>query len=85
MCDKVSISEFGVQSNALSMLHEWKQRCAETRTHMMVTTVNGIKWKRPHNGRVKINIDAVVFMKGGSTGIGSVMRNEQGEFMKARN
>ncbi|XP_074344602.1 uncharacterized protein LOC141683749 [Apium graveolens] len=83
--DKISVSEFGVRSNAMNMLYEWRQRCAEVKTHVLGTTGSSAKWQRQQQGLVKINTDAAVFMEGGSTGIGSVMRNEQGEFLRARN
>ena len=34
---------------------------------------------------MKINVDAAVFTETGYTGIGSVMRDEQGRFIRARN
>ena len=83
--DKVNISEFGVQSTAMSMLHEWQQRCVAVRTPKVTTNSSSRKWHRPQQGWIKVNTDAAVFMEWGSTGIGSVIRDAHGAFLRARN
>lgn len=40
------------------------------------------KWSRPPPGWVKMNVDAAIFQDG-CIGVGSVLRDSQGKFMKA--
>lgn len=43
------------------------------------------KWSPPSQGWVKVNIDAAMFGDIGCTGIGCVIRDENGVFIRARN
>ncbi|KAL8158239.1 hypothetical protein AgCh_002800 [Apium graveolens] len=67
--DKVSVSEFGVQATAMSMMYEWRQRCAAVKNHKVVTNGSLRRWKRPQQGWIKVNTDATVFRERGATGI----------------
>lgn len=83
--DRVSISDFGVQARAMNMLHEWKMKCAESRRHGVATNGVSMRWHIPQHGWIKVNTDAAVFMEWNSTGVGSVIRDECGQFIRARN
>ncbi|XP_074377796.1 uncharacterized protein LOC141719325 [Apium graveolens] len=65
----------------MNMMHEWNQKCAEGRSHRGVST----RWRSPHQGWIKVNTDAAIFSEWNSTGVGSVIRNEHGQFIRARN
>lgn len=67
--DKVSVSAFGVQSTASSMLTEWNKCQQERRVCNPVSTVSARRWSPPPQGWVKINIDAAIFTATGSVGI----------------
>ncbi|XP_074347318.1 uncharacterized protein LOC141686164 [Apium graveolens] len=83
--DKVSVSEFGVQAMAMNMMHEWKHKCAESRSYRVATGGPLTRWYRPTHGWIKVNTDAAIFMEWSSTGVGSVIRDEYGQFIRARN
>lgn len=75
----MNVSEFGVQEMAMNMLHEWKQKCAESRSHKGVTNGISTGWHRPQHGWLKVNTDVAVFMEWSSAGIGSMIMNECGQ------
>ena len=79
--DKVNVSEFGVQAMVMNMLHEWKKKRAESRSHRGVTNGISTRWHRPQHGWLKVNTDVAVFMEW----IGYVIRNECGQFVRERN
>ncbi|XP_074356208.1 uncharacterized protein LOC141695901 [Apium graveolens] len=70
---------------AMNMLHEWKQSCLQRQCGQAVRTVSARTWCRPQQGWVKVNTDAAVFEEAGYTGIRCVIRNEHGDFVRARN
>lgn len=45
---------------------------------------SSLTWKKPGNGRVKINVDAAFDNTDNKTGFGVCIRNDQGNFMLAR-
>ncbi|XP_074371437.1 uncharacterized protein LOC141712407 [Apium graveolens] len=77
--------DFGGHATTLNMMYEWKQNCLEKFKQKVVSNVSARKWYVPQQGWMKVNVDAAVFMEQGYTGIGSVIRNEHGEFVRARN
>ncbi|KAL8113302.1 hypothetical protein AgCh_020567 [Apium graveolens] len=83
--DRVNVSEFGVQALVMNMLHEWKQKCAEGKRQGIGTDGSLKIWRRPQHGWVKVNTDAALFLEWDSTGVGNVIRDEHGQFIRARN
>lgn len=83
--DKINLSAFGVQSTSLSMFNEWKKCHQEKQVPRSVATTSRRKWDPPPPGWVKINVDAATFMETKSVGIGSIIRDEQGAFVRVRN
>ncbi|KAL8119392.1 hypothetical protein AgCh_016783 [Apium graveolens] len=83
--DKVSTSEFGVQSTEVNMLQEWRHSQLEKQKHHATSSKSPRRWQKPDEGWVKINIDAAVFIEFGCTGVGSVIRDWNGGFIRARN
>lgn len=82
--DKVSTSEFGVQSTASSMLNEWR-KCQQEKKACKPGSMSSVRrWNPPPQGWVKINVDAATFTESGNVGIGCVVRNENAEFLCAR-
>ncbi|PNY07593.1 cytochrome p450 [Trifolium pratense] len=43
-----------------------------------------LKWQKPAAGMVKCNVDAAVFQKQNQYGIGLCVRDDKGEFLKAK-
>ncbi|KAL8126011.1 hypothetical protein AgCh_013344 [Apium graveolens] len=77
--------EFGVQALVMNMLHEWKQKCAKGKRQGIGTDGSLKRWRRPQHGWVKVNTDAALFLEWDSTGVGNVIRDERGQFIRARN
>ncbi|XP_074336022.1 uncharacterized protein LOC141673188 [Apium graveolens] len=44
-----------------------------------------MRWHRPQHGWIKVNTDAALFLEWDSTGVGTVIRDERGQFIRARN
>lgn len=82
--DKVDISPFGVKANALNMLNDWKRaqqilpNCTQSQQQN-----NSKFWSKQSPGWIKINVDAACVPGAGYIGIGCVVRNESGAFVKA--
>lgn len=66
------------------MLQEWKRSRVEKDKHGGLHTVNRRRWNAPQRGWVKVNVDAAVFTETDCVGIGSVIRDENGVFLRAR-
>ncbi|XP_017216875.1 uncharacterized protein LOC108194444 [Daucus carota subsp. sativus] len=69
----------------MNMLDEWKRSQRQRTKYRSAVHVSPRRWAPPLPGWVKINVDAAVFTETGYTGIGSVMRDEQGRFIRAKN
>lgn len=82
--DKVSVSVFGVQSTAANMSAEWIKCQQEKQVRKSVNLMSARRWVSPPQGWVKINVDAAIFEATGSVGLGSVIRDEHGNFVRAR-
>lgn len=68
------------------MKTEWSKCQQEKKGGKLAGSVNVRRWVSPPQGWVKINVDAAIFTEpGGSIGIGSVIRDENGGFVCARN
>lgn len=81
----MSVSEFGIQAMAMNMLNEWRQKCVNSSKVAVTTTGGSRRWCRPQLGWIKVNTDAAVFMEWNTTGVGSVIRDDCGQFIRARN
>lgn len=81
--EKANGFAFGVRASAINLLQDWKE--APTRERQATNQVDaGFRvWTRPSVGWSKMNVDAAVFQDG-STGIGSVLRDSDGQFIHAR-
>lgn len=75
---------FGVRSMALNMLQEWKRsQDMGGGGHKQIAGGNH-RWSKPQEGWVKINIDAACCNQLEFIGLGCIVRNDQGQFLKAR-
>lgn len=83
--DKISITEFGVVAKVMNMLSEWRQNCLERCKYKAMVSTSPRRWQPPQQGWMKINVDAAIFMESSCIGIGSVIRDEHGNFVRARN
>ncbi|XP_017256601.1 uncharacterized protein LOC108226171 [Daucus carota subsp. sativus] len=69
---------------ALNMLQEWKKAQEETCKSGTGVHVHTRQWCPPPEGWIKINIDASCRQDSEYVGVGCVVRNERGEFLRAR-
>lgn len=82
--DKVSVTEFGVKATAMTLLAEWR-KCQEEKIRGVTGTGPSAKrWNPPPQGWMKVNTDASVFGESRSIGVGGVIRDASGEFIRAR-
>lgn len=73
MWNKISVSNFGVQSMAMSMLTDWKRCQREKLRNVSGVTSNTRRWTSPYQGWVKVNTDTTTFIAEGKVGIGMVI------------
>lgn len=74
---------FGVRSMALNLLTEWK-RAQETDGNKVKQQRTRKSWSKPPADWVKINIDAACRPGEEFVGLGCVMRDSRGRFIRAR-
>ncbi|XP_074327164.1 uncharacterized protein LOC141665080 [Apium graveolens] len=81
--NKIDMSVFGTKSVAINLLEDWKR--AQQEKVKCTPTINSRSrcWQKPPVGWVKINIDAATFMQDNSIGIGGVIRDDRGDFVRA--
>ncbi|WOH11862.1 hypothetical protein DCAR_0831358 [Daucus carota subsp. sativus] len=80
----VNTSAFGVRSKAMSMLVEWQQAREEGKERATRQPTVARSWCKPPAGWVKINTDAACVLGTGQVGIGCIIRDEWGNFLRAR-
>ncbi|XP_017250744.2 uncharacterized protein LOC108221372 [Daucus carota subsp. sativus] len=82
--DRKIVSAFGVQSMALGLLQEWQSSQEELGGggRNRASSANR-QWCKPPEGWIKVNIDAACHAQQGYIGIGSVARDENGQFLRA--
>lgn len=83
--NKQAMSVFGVHAMALQLLQDWKrsqehQDQEERRKQQMSSR----QWRKPQEGWVKVNIDAACRDHSGVIGMGCIVRDDRGEFVRAR-
>lgn len=81
--DRVNGSAFGVKSAALNLLTEWRKARVIEGQAVRRTAVGMQVWSKPPAGWKKINVDAATFTAG-YVGIGGVIRDEDGRFIRGR-
>ncbi|XP_074347583.1 uncharacterized protein LOC141686447 [Apium graveolens] len=81
---KIIGSDFGVHAAAINLLIDWKRSQLEKQSCKPVVNSNPRSWSPPPHGWVKINIDAKNFEANESVGLSSIIRNEAGQFIRAR-
>ncbi|XP_074352457.1 uncharacterized protein LOC141691585 [Apium graveolens] len=75
---------FGAHASALNILHDWKRSQTKKHSSRPVISSSPRRWFPPPQGWIKVNIDAAIFEATGSIWISSVIRNDAGEFIRAR-
>lgn len=68
---------------ALNLLHEWKKNQPVNIDKSRRTQQPRKRWNKPPEDWVKINVDATCQAQG-SIGLGCVVRDARGEFIRAR-
>lgn len=82
--EKKPLSVFGVRSMAMSLLQEWQQSRENAEQGNRRLKQQGRKWCKPPEGWVKINLDAACQNQTGEIGVACVVRDDRGEFLRAR-
>lgn len=78
------MSVFGVRSMATVILQEWEQIQEKDGRGQGGVQKQNRGWCKPPEGWVKINIDAACCSQTGEVGVACVVRNDRGEFIRAR-
>lgn len=81
--DRNNVSAFRVQSMAVGLLQEWQQSQEGVGSKQGRIDSSGRRWCRPPEGWVKVNIDAACHDQQGSIGVGCVVRDDNGQFLRA--
>lgn len=82
--EKINVSGFGVRQGAMNLLSDWRNVQQEVTRNVVSSNTSLGHWSKPPSGWVKVNIDAASFEELNCTGVGAVIRDEQGEFVRAR-
>lgn len=82
--EKINTSAFGVKSMALNMLTDWNRTREEDGQHRGSEQINRRQWFKPPAGWIKVNIDATCRQGGEHVGVGCVVRDDSGGFLRAR-
>lgn len=82
--ERINTSIFGVKSRALSMLVDWRAAQEDMAKIRMQKHGYNRVWCKSPEGWIKINIDAVYMSGTGHTGVGCVIRDDRGCFLRAR-
>lgn len=80
----VNTSSFGVKSRMYSMLTEWNRAREDLQQQKVNELTRRRVWCKPPPGWIKINIDAACMRRTGQMGVGYVVRDEGGQFVRAR-
>ncbi|XP_074355726.1 uncharacterized protein LOC141695374 [Apium graveolens] len=82
--NRINTSSFGVKSRTVNMLAEWNRAREDMQKQTARTQASNRIWSKPPEGWVKINVDAACMLRTGQMGVGCVIRDECGRFMRAR-
>ncbi|XP_074374534.1 uncharacterized protein LOC141714940 [Apium graveolens] len=77
-------SPFGVRSRACSMFTEWQRAREENSGPNMKQQGVSRSWCKPPAGWIKINVDAACTQNSQQVGVGCIIRDEGGNFLRAR-
>lgn len=66
------------------MLVEWKRARDEQGIRGVQQSTGNRTWRKPGEGWIKINTDAACMMDTNQVGVGCVVRDEHGSFLRAR-
>ncbi|XP_074352075.1 uncharacterized protein LOC141691236 [Apium graveolens] len=79
------MSVFGVKSMVLNLLQEWNRMLKDKEVGHKIQPIGAVrKWSRPAEGWIKINTDAACKRGCDHIGIGCIVRNDMGSFVRAR-
>ena len=81
--DRIDMSVFGTRMAAVNLLMDWKRAQLEGIKQKPVIHSSSRRWQLPQDGWVKINIDAATFAEINAFGLGSVIRDTEGNFLHA--
>lgn len=82
--DRVHTSVFGVRARACNMLADWNRAKEEINKGSGQQRSHGRRWCKPPIGWIKINIDATCLPGTSQVGVGCIVRDARGHFIRAR-
>lgn len=82
--NRSNASSFGIQSKAYSMLYEWNRAKEEEPRNNNQQQISSRRWSKPPERWIKINTDAACNQNMGRMGVGCIIRDDQGRFIRAR-
>ena len=83
--EKVNTSAFGIKAMALNLVADWRRARQNDETTRGTSTGHRKTWIKPPHDWIKINVDAAYRVGGDSIGVGCVVRDSTGKFLRARN
>ena len=78
------MSTFGVKTMAVNMLSEWKRAREEDERTQISARLSSKQWCKPPDGWIKINVEATCQQNTAYIGVGCVVRDDVGGFLRAR-
>lgn len=81
--NKVEMSVFGTKNVALNLLADWKRAQQDKVKYKLGLSPSSRRWQKPQVGWAKINIDAAIFLHNNAIGVGGVIRDARGSFVRA--
>ncbi|XP_074344569.1 uncharacterized protein LOC141683717 [Apium graveolens] len=81
--ERANRSAFGVKATALNLLDDWRKAQGAANEGGCQVGTAATRWSKPPAELKKINVDAALFSDG-SIGLGSVIRDSIGQFLRAR-
>ncbi|XP_074323048.1 uncharacterized protein LOC141659993 [Apium graveolens] len=82
--ERVNMSVFGIKAMALNLLADWNRAQLTEGKHHSSTNGCSRTWVKPPEEWIKINIDASYHSGGNKIGVGCVIRDSRGLFLRAR-
>lgn len=84
VCEKINVLGFGVRQGAMNILSDWRSVQHEVTRNMVSSHTSLGQWSKPPSGWIKVNIDAARFEEFKCIGMGAIIRDALGKFVRAR-
>lgn len=82
--DRLNTSVFGVKGRTYNMLEDWKKASEERSKNLKQQQPGRVRWCKPPKGWIKINTDAACISCRSQAGVGCVVRDDWGRFLRGQ-